>query len=48
MNKTVAQNFLLYVLALRGCCYQEVFTLVKAMFSKLFVVGSTVTHLHTY
>jgi hypothetical protein len=46
--KTDAQNFFLYILALRGCHYQEVFTLVKVMLSKLFVVSPTVTHLHTY
>jgi hypothetical protein len=45
---TEAKNLLLHVSALHGFHYQGVFTLVKVMFSKCFVVCSSVTHLHMY
>jgi len=46
--KTDVQNLPLHVSAIHGCHHYAVFTVVKLVISKWFVVDSTVTHLKTY
>ena len=45
---TDAQNFLLHVSTLHVYRHKGVLTVVNVVLSKLFVVRSTVTHLHNY